>query len=875
MKKEDALALVRFLVNRGVPLEKALHNPEVPADFRPYIEEELLKEQNIVLEPTRFITAERGKDWLNKIERDEWYYWPSLRNYLLTTKEWSLKWVNSLEDATDGIVGGLAPPTADQFDIRGLVLGYVQSGKTANYTAVIAKAADCGYRLIIVLSGIDNGLRLQTQRRLDKELVGSSDNSKDAVPFPPTGRQWHEFTRAELDGDFQAGNANQAALQGSQPVLMVVKKNGHVLRRLIDWLKASTDEVKRTLPVLIIDDECDLASIDTRGSYQTQEDLPPEEYNDPSTINRLIREILSLFRKTAYIAYTATPFANILIPHDMFDPTVKNDLYPKDLIVALPKPDGYFGAEELFGMAEPVTGESVEGLGVIREVDFSDMTLLELNQCPPSLEKALLCFVLAGSARAQRGQGDKPATMLIHRSMRTESHAQMKELVKEKFSELKNDWRYAKDKGIKKQLNDLWEHEFRPVTNTINPELDVSFEKIEPFIGEFFATVDIRTINSATGEVLDYEKEPNLNVIAIGGNKLSRGLTLEGLLVSFFIRSTRMPMYDTLMQMGRWFGFRKGYGDLTRIWTLPDLSEYFADLALYEHRLREDIMIYEQDDLTPLDVGMRISRHPVMQVTNRLKRRYAREQRISQSYSRQMVQTFKFPLDRLEDLSFQQDANRKAVRAFLSSLGKPNWTDKGPRWFNVPGSKTLEFLENFEQDSSLYSFPMDLVCSYISHQLALDELVTWTVAVCSRASEKEGYGKADWGIKGGNIYQVGRARRDRHTIVPPRQPKDELIGLSKEEIEQIEEKKRDDPHGPGVPALARRERSPKKGLLLLYPISKRSAPSVEGSLNRNLHENPENPLARDLVGLAISFPESEKPQPVVEYVVGSVGWGSE
>ncbi len=157
-------------------------------------------------------------------DRSDWYYWPTLRAYLLGNNNWPAPAVRSLDETTDRIIGQMSDPLIEQFDVRGLVVGYVQSGKTANFTALIAKAADIGYRLIIVLSGIDNGLRRQTQIRLNKELAGYPDNRSNAVPLPPMGRQWHQFTTEEPDGDFRPGNANYGALQGTQPVLLVVKK---------------------------------------------------------------------------------------------------------------------------------------------------------------------------------------------------------------------------------------------------------------------------------------------------------------------------------------------------------------------------------------------------------------------------------------------------------------------------------------------------------------------------------------------------------------------------------------------------------------------------------------------------------------------------
>jgi len=532
---EAAVRIVRVLVSNGINRETALANPAIPEDLRSSVREALEREDTIVLHPARVITAEPGRgDWLRTRDRLGWHYWPTLRDYLLNTKNWGAVAVRSLDEATDHILEQTADPGTERFDIRGLVLGYVQSGKTANFTALIAKAADVGYRLVVVLSGLDNGLRRQTQIRLDKELVGYSDNRPGAVPLPPMGRMWHQFTKEDFDGDFQPGNANHSALQGTQPVLLVVKKNGPVLRRLHHWLDASPEEVRRSLPMLVIDDEADQASVDTRGSYQT--DVPDTDYEAPAVINGLIRQLLQKFGRCAYVAYTATPFANILIPHDTIDPTAGDDLYPKDFIVDLPKPAGYFGAEELFGRQDPVTGEFVAGIDVVRHIPDGDLNALNTQQLPASLETAVIDFVLGGAARAERGQGAQPATMLIHTSQRIDEHNQLWQKVSTWFSEFKDEWRYQRDQGIRDRLRRRWDEEFVRVTRASFIGRERRFEQIEPFIGPFLeALAPPRVVNSATGEMLDYEREPGLKAIAVGGNRLARGLTLEGLLVSYFL----------------------------------------------------------------------------------------------------------------------------------------------------------------------------------------------------------------------------------------------------------------------------------------------------------------------------------------------------
>ena len=874
LTRDKALVLVRFLIDSGAKLADAVNNPEIQAEDREWIRYKIGLEQNITLEPAHFVTAGASSDWLQNIDRAGWYYWPRLRE-LYSLNGRSIPSIRSVDDVTDKILRQLGQPNSGEFDVRGLVLGFIQSGKTTNFTALIAKAADAGYRLFIVLSGIDKGLRRQTQMRIDRELVGLGDErgKTPKVPFPPQGKQWHRLTSDEVDGDFQSGTFNQAVLQGPEPVIMVVKKNGSVLRRLFSWLDSAPPDIMREIPTLVIDDEADLASIDTRGSYQTPDEELPPDYTEPSVMNRLIRELLNRFRKKAYVAYTATPFANILIPHDTYDPKVQNDLYPKDFIVDLPKPDGYIGAEDLFGKNDSSTGEYDPGLDVIRTVPDEDLTLLENGNVPSSLDQALLNFVLSGAARAQRGDALKPCTMLIHTSRLTASHETVAQIVMDRFNEFRNLWRYDREGGIRKTLNDMWETDFKDTVRAIYPLKVVDFSQIEKFITPFFESVQIRTVNSWTGEIIDYEREPELKAIIIGGNRLSRGLTLEGLTVSYFVRETNM--YDTLMQMGRWFGFRADYLDLTRIWTTDVLSAWFADLAYVESRLREDIRVYEDLQATPYKLGMRIWQHPSMQVTSLLKRRHARDIILQQSYSGQIEQTFKYPFDQPDLLANMVDENEGLLLSFLATLGDPEWIDNNPVWYKIKGGSIANFLSNFHQSE----FPektgcsLSLISSYITDRINSDELVEWTVGVKGLAQKDPELGDTTWSVGGNTIHQISRTRlRDTNSLGVITSPGDEKLGLTTYEIEKFERLRQTDPDL-AENVAARMSRSPQRGLILIYPISRNSSPKTKTAKRRvPLYDGIEEQFKRDLVALAISFPHSNSELGVQAYKTGTAGW---
>jgi hypothetical protein len=331
------------------------------------------------------------------------------------------------------------------------------------------------------------------------------------------------------------------------------------------------------------------------------------------------------------------------------------------------------------------------------------------------------------------------------------------------------------------------------------------------------------------------------------------------------------------MQMGRWFGFREGYEDLCRIYTTPELAGWFSDLAVVEHRLREDIAIYESMGLTPYEVGLRIWQHPVMEVTNRLKRRFATSTTISQSYALSLEQTFKFPLTRPNDLAVQSEANRLAVKEFLFSFGQPASSDnKGPIWMDVAPDDVTRFLRNFRVDEAARSISLPLIIDYIERSASAGELRNWTVAVRGRESLAPDLGTADWGLSGGPIPQISRSRigaTDSLGVITS--PGDEFSGLAPE-LQVLAEATVRAARNSGTKKsenrAAREVRPSQNGLLLLYPISRFSAPDKVPSARRPIFADPNGPEARDLVGLAISFPQSAQPQPRQAFVEGTVAW---
>ena len=875
MKFEDSIALARYIFDKtGCEPDDAANNSVIPNEYRDQIQEILEGERTIELIPAEvFSDGSEDPRWLDKSDRDAWYYWPRLREHLIGDKQWPLDRVNSLDDSSDSVLRHLSPPEKENFDVRGLVLGYVQSGKTANYTALIAKAADVGYRLFIVLSGMDNGLRRQTQIRLEQELVGHPEISSNAVPLPELGKQWHTFTTRDIDGDFQQGNVNTATLQGTQPVLLVVKKNGAVLRRVINWLREADSNTIAQIPALIIDDEADQASIDTTGTYIVEGEESSDDYEPPTVINGLIRTLLEKFPRCSLVSYTATPFANILIPADKVNPEFGPDLYPRNFIISLPKPRLYFGAEELFGRAS-FTGEEDAGAGidVFRPIPAEEVTSWEANQrAPESLRSAIFDFALAGAAKAKREEetSEKPAAMLVHTSHLTSEHNVAEKIVRTALQEIRDQWRYRKNDCIKDEMRPRWNEGFYPTTNSYDSSKTVNFDELHDLIGEFLESVQVKTINSNRGDILDYEEEPDAKTIIIGGNKLSRGLTIEGLLVSYFTRKSQSPMYDTVMQMGRWFGYRESYVDLTRLYMTDDLADIFGHLSLVEHRLREDLIIYSnRKGITPKDIGMRILAHPSMRVTNKAKGRYARE--LGSSYSGVFFQTFRFPWDDPEELARSASKTLEATKCLLVDLDDPEQEKNHLIWRNACSDRIIDFLHNVENRE--HSDEIQDIIRYINQRKKDEELSTWTVAVSHLQKRDDHLGTADWGINK-DINQISRTRlmKKMNSLGVITDPADENIGLSENQIEVARQQL--EGHGGLVKdsAIKRLARSPDEGLLVLYPISKYSKPDSKKKNRAPIYEDPDNELAHDLIGFSIPFPLSPK-STSEKYVHAIPGW---
>ncbi|KAB2332229.1 Z1 domain-containing protein [Cytobacillus depressus] len=650
--------------------------------------------------------------WFENTHPSYSYFWPRYEKYLIEIKKWPRDTVETIDDTTNEILKSIGNPKNKQtFDKRGLVLGHVQSGKTANFTGLINKAIDVGYKLVIVLAGMHNDLRSQTQLRLEREVVGTIDTitgEKQGVALVKTGGSQIE-TWTTVQEDISTNNAI-GIKNLDKPILLVVKKQKDVLPKLIELISNSIKHSGMSPPVLIIDDEADQASVDSSGKTN----------DDPSKINRLIRELLSLFKQKSYVGYTATPFANLLIKANANHVDVGKDLYPKDFVIALPKPEGYCGPDEFFN----TTGYKEDNKPMfIRNLSPEDISILDtlrtkddaglFTVVPKSMQEAIFAFLLSTAIRNLRGQTGEHNSMLIHTSRLTDVQNSMCGVIKEFYRKLSNDLIYNSKSEYITKLQELYENDFVEVQSSFESSSQFSvlaWEKIYKQIKFVAGKIEVMEINGESEDALEYEKykENGLYVIAIGGNKLSRGLTLEGLTISYYYRSS--SMYDTLMQMGRWFGFRKGYMDLCRIYTCEEIAENFEYLAVVMSELREEFEKLVRDGATPEEYAVKMLTHNTMTVTSPAKMGTA-ESPIS--YTGTMQQTRSFAKNK----EFYMK-NMEATIELINSVEQEfKTTIKGTKYHiakDVPSHLIIDYLKKYQTISSARIVNSKKIADYIS-----------------------------------------------------------------------------------------------------------------------------------------------------------------
>lgn len=797
-------------------------------------------------------------EWLtDRKDQIEWNFWDRYRRYLEEVEFLPPKIISRLDDSTDRVLSRLDDPErSGRWDRRGLVVGQVQSGKTGHYIGLACKAADAGYKLIVVLAGMHDSLRSQTQLRLDQGLLGFDTQfqfrtdektrfmgvgAMKGVQHPPMA----SLTTSKDDGDFQAVRARNLNLPiGQIPILLVVKKNSYILKNLYQWLSqmqgvtrpGSNHVSVPDVPLLVIDDEADNASVNTK-----------KDDEDPAKINQLIRQLLKLFEKSSYVGYTATPFANIFASAAEEDGAWGPDLFPQHFVESLKPPTNYFGPVQVFGLD---TGdEAVEPAPVFRAVrDCSDWMpdkhqmywTPDPDDFPESLRRAVLSFVLSCAARRARGEGTAHNSMLIHTTRFVLVQGHVKDQVEDLLLTTRYRIRYGEgdSSGILEELRQIWEEDYLPTSDYWAGEFaPLTWDEVGAHLQPATEKITVKALNGSSKDALQYyeNRSKGLSVIAIGGDKLSRGLTLEGLSVSYYLRASKM--YDTLLQMGRWFGYRPGYQDLCRLYTTPSLYSWYREITLAAEELRSDFEDMASRDATPSEYGLRVRQSPAgLLVTSPSKMRKAK--RIRWSYSGDVSESVTFltgPKDLAANLDALNDLLATAELNGSQQMGEPA---ENAVWRGVDGGIIADFFARYRADSEAKKARPELIERYIRDALAVHELTQWTVVLIRNSRPPNTTDKIHGQVLGLTKREPLVQEEGRYTIGRLVSPADEMIDLTQEDIRDLMESAGGKaPRGPAI----RRRRRAEEGLLLVYPIDSQLVDGAQGV---------------PMIGFAASFPFS-------------------
>jgi hypothetical protein len=780
------------------------------------------------------------------------------KEYIDETKRSSIEILRKLGD----------PKSQNNYFVKGLVVGGVQSGKTANFNAVINSSIDAGYDLIIVLSGIIEDLRRQTQRRIEKEVEGKYEGGLfigvgEISSFGPLGyfkevrqiviptSQDIDFNKSMKEADFNLNNKN----------ILICKKNTSVLKNLMFWLHTylNKNKDKIGIPFLIIDDEADNASLNNLGAKGREV---------ASTINKEIRALLALFNKKTYLGYTATPFGNVLQDRNeaptekwnLFDKIngktvskqfdLEESLFPNDFIELLFPPPNYIGAKHFFEtklgdikkidplIPSPVrdylesypsrvwkeSGEATTEFGKdTRATVKADSFPLFI---PTSLKEAIMCFIVSTGIRISRKaemfetkQYQPHNTMLIHISRFITWQTKTKNLVQDFIDELtcklNNDLPSSKD-SIYGEFEKIWNKYYAYVMENIKNYLPddyeddylipKTFKDIKPLLITSIKDMEVKAINSETGDTLFYPDKTDRDFtekkyIAIGGNRLSRGFTLEGLTINYFIRNTNYA--DTLLQMGRWFGYRPGYIDCCKLFSTPDSLEKF-DLTTetIEDLEQKFIEMNRPPGDTPFKFALRVLKHPgTLKITRPSILKNTEE--VNWSYSDTLVQTTKFVLDakRIESSwhNFKSHINSLALNKsnikgdyiiyetdepaelfkFLNLSNTFNFNDDGKNYFR----DIIQFIKLCNQENKLKNWSIAIKIRGNGRDLSVEESkLPCIIERTLRGGPKQEYNSRWYDIlKNNKIFGAGQASANIVTG-----SKDMSIRLTLDEIKEAE-----------------------------------------------------------------------------------------
>jgi hypothetical protein len=656
------------------------------------------------------------------------FYWSRYKKYIKTSLPDDV--VKTIDTDTDIVMNNIENPDIEHFNRYGMVVGHVQSGKTANYAALICKAADAGYKFIVVIAGGINNLRNQTQERINESFIGRDNNGNQIgagkgnaslakLPISLTTVE-RDFNKQDADRNSQGSNFDNT----STPIVLVIKKNTSTLKNVIKWLESQYKNKIDKHSMLMIDDESDYASINTRDE------------EDPTAINIRLRKLLSLFNKSCYVAYTATPYANIFIDHEAGHTEVGRDLFPKDFIYSLDAPSNYFGARKIFLDTEQKHLVSIDDyLDDIPAKHKKDFPLLSI---PESLFEAMRVFILNIAIRFLRNEETKHNSMLIHATRFTLVHQKFALHAESFIEKLKIDIDAYSKLPNATELSNL----INEMKDTFDKRNDIEnkpdWKNILEILPDVLATVVIREVHQKTSVPLEYKKGRVTNVIVVGGTSVSRGYTLEGLSVSYFLRNT--VFYDTLMQMGRWFGYRTNYEDLCKVYMSETMIDNFARIIEATEDLIKDFKLMSEAKKTPNDFGLAVQQHPdsALQVTARNKQKNVQEFIFNMNLNGQAKET--------SWLSFDEDtksSNLKAIQNITIALNDNNTfynIGNNILWKDVDREHILEFINSFQvYQTDALGITARMPIAFVKKYVETREL-KWDVALYSGRGEADEIG---------------------------------------------------------------------------------------------------------------------------------------
>lgn len=834
--------------------------------------------------------------WLNDEKANiDFELWNRYKLYL-KEKDKSFP-IPSLDDFTDKILDKCVnPKQKGAWDRRGMVVGHVQSGKTSNYVGLINKATDAGYKLIIVIAGTISSLRRQTQERIDAGYVGRDssaylrnkrENRIKGVGKFKVKTDIYPLTSSYYlkgdEGDFSTKQLHNSNIPiGKNPVVFVIKKNKTILENLIDWLSHNEDiktvEGRKKLmniPALIIDDESDYASVNTT-----------KDINEVKTINKLIRVLLNLFDQNTFIGYTATPYANLFISQEYNEDLttyvkgkeyfIGDDLFPKHFIVNIKAAKNYIGASTLFGLEDPNSEENTEPLDIFRPIyseEYNPPLFEKINKhnkddlpeyLPNSLKYAIKSFILTCAIRRLRGHEKKHNSMLIHVALYVKWIDRVALLVNELVKEFTNNIE-ANDIEFIKEIRDIFESDFKPTTENVLENLRYkdnrikthSWEEVRKEIRTTIKKFDVRAVHGTTSlskldyhniSNIDYDRHENgLSVIAIGGGKLSRGITLEGLSVSYYLRTTKM--YDSLMQMGRWFGYRPGYVDLCRLFTNNRIFDWFNHITMATEEMRNDFDIMSSQNLKPKDFKLKVrNHHGLLAVTSASKLYWSTNIKIS--FSGTNLQTY------LLNKNFDSiDNNFKQLQVLTNRLSNAKTVDKRDKlrylvFKNVNTEPLIEFINGFSVDTPHIN--KQVITDYIELQKAKKSIKEWTICIVSNTDKEVGFYKTETDRKKKkktkelsrqyNLVSEDVTYKMTSSIRNQTEPSDNYK-ITKNQIDDLVDRQVDleKQELKSNKLIQEQRKIERKGLLLIYGLDERGTSNLNNKL--------------PIIGYSIHFPE--------------------